>query len=445
MAATFIEGDGGAILSSWGLVGGANTATDFLHGTRQRSIKYAPNTSQYIVTPGGIVANTGGIFSEWFYFVALPTGTVDFLNILNSSSQIICELQITSTGTLKLKNTNSSAIMGTSGVVITTGTWIRISLAFTMTSTSVNRFELFVNGVSTLSITNSTGLGTFVADRIKQGNISTDLTLDFRTSDMCVDASSSLTDPGNIWVTQRRAFSNGTTNSFTTQIGAGSSGYGSGHALQVNSTTFNQTTNGWSGIASNTEEYNLEAITAGVDLSNATIVDWFGYLYTKCSVSAAASIIVGGNSSAISLTTAATLFTKSAGSTSYPAGTGSDIGITSSATAGTYSLYDAGVNIAYIPSTGYTLIFGAGTFTISPSNLLLAYGRKLIFGAASFLVTLGSLALSEFHKIVFGPATYSISSSGWDMSKTSASSSTESILSGLDPRKFFFWLFRRMR
>ncbi|WP_323162301.1 hypothetical protein, partial [Pseudomonas fluorescens] len=80
-----------------------------------------------------------------------------------------------------------------------------------------------------------------------------------------VDDSSALTDPGNIWVAAKRPNANGTTNGFTTQIGSGGSGYGSGHSPQVNERALS-TTNGWSMVgagAAVTEEYNIESKSTG--------------------------------------------------------------------------------------------------------------------------------------------------------------------------------------
>ena len=54
------------------------------------------------------------------------------------------------------------------------------------------------------------------------------------------------------------------------------------------------------------------------------------------------------------MTTTNTMFTKAAGSTSYPGG-GTDIGVISSSSAATSTLYEGGIHIAYkagIPVSG---------------------------------------------------------------------------------------------
>src|SRR6185436_9856514 len=126
-----------------------------------------------------------------------------------------------------------------------------------------------------------------------------------RSSDHYVDSSASLTDTGNIWVTAKRPNANGTTNGFTTQIGSGGSGYGTGHSPQVNERVLS-TTNGWSMVGAGsavTEEYNIESAAAGdIDISSANYVDVMGWVYASSLVNETASIIVNGVSSNISLT-----------------------------------------------------------------------------------------------------------------------------------------------
>ncbi len=65
--------------------------------------------------------------------------------------------------------------------------------------------------------------------------------------DIYVDNGSDLSDPGNVHVTAKRPGSNGLSNGFATQIGSGGSGFGSGHAPQVNERPLSNT-NGWSSV-----------------------------------------------------------------------------------------------------------------------------------------------------------------------------------------------------
>lgn len=358
MATTFLEpgGDADFAIAStngfWGSAGG-NVVTDFVHGNHVKSLRIAPSVNSNATTNSGILADTGSRISIYFYFVALPTTNTSILRLLTSGNSLVISIHLTSAGVLQLWN-GAVAQIGTDGATLSTGKWYRISLAYTITSTSVNRFELFVDSVSSISITNAT-IATISTSKFSTGNISADVTLDFRHSDSYADNSSALTDTGNIWVTAKRPISNGSVNNFTTQIGSGGSGVGSGHAPQVNERALSKT-NGWSMVGAGsavTEEYTVQSASAGdIDISTATIVDWLAWVSADAAVGEIASIIAGGVSSTFTTpaSPATRLVTKIVGSTTYPAG-GTDVGIISDTSLTTLNLYECGVLIAYIPAT----------------------------------------------------------------------------------------------
>lgn len=361
MAVTFLEpgGDADFLLNIangfWGsTASGASIATDFVHGGHIKSVKYAVGGyGGWVSSKSGSASDAGTRVSFYAYFNALPaasTATILWITQAPGASTPCYKLKLTTAGALQLTN-SSNAQIGSNGSTLSTGIWYRISLAYTVSSTSVNSFRVFVNGTSSISATNATlvnissGAATF-------GNVDSNGGLDMRSSDHYVDSSASLADPGNIWVTAKRPVSNGTANNFTTQIGSGGSGYGTGHSPQVNERPLN-TANGWSIVAvgATTEEYNIEGKSVGdINISSATIVDYAGWVSAKALLSETASIIVNNAASNIALTSTIALFTAVAGSSSYPAGTGTDIGITTSATATTVSLYECGIIVAYIPA-----------------------------------------------------------------------------------------------
>lgn len=359
MATTFLEPGGDATFNVTGVNSGgywsgvtniSGVATDFVHTPHLKSIPFTVNTTS-TVAKTGILADAGSRISIYVYLNVLPTTTAAILVTRNGVGLDIFSVRITSGGVLQLWNTLTGAQIGSNGSTVTTGKWIRLSVAYTLTSTSVNRIELFKNGISDISVTNAT-LTRIVSNQLYFGNLQADSTLDLRISDIYVDNSSSLTDTGNIWVTAKRPFTNGTTNNFNVQIGIGGSGYGSGHTPQVNERPLS-TANGWSVVAVGvtTEEYNIEGNTVGdMTIPLTTIVDYLGWVSASSVTSETAQIIVNNVTSNISLTSTSTLFTKIAGSTIYPSGTGTDIGIITSATATTVGLYECGIVIAFIPS-----------------------------------------------------------------------------------------------
>lgn len=339
-------------------------ATDFVHGGHKKSIKYAVSAASN-VRKNNVLADAGTRFSFYIYFVTLPNAINSIVRTFDSTTAFAgYTVRVTNTGVIQLWNTTTAQI-GTNGATLSTGVWYRISLAYTITSTTVNRFELFVNGVSSISVTNATLTNINMA-LIAIGNGNFNL-MDIRTSDHYIDNSAALTDTGDIWVTAKRPNANGTTNGFTTQIGSGGSGYGSGHSPQVNERALS-TTNGWSMIGAGsavTEEYSIEsAATGDINISAATIVDYLGWVSAKSLVGETASIIVGGVSSNISLTSTITLFTKIAGSSTYPAGS-TDIGIITTTALTTVSLYEAGVLVAFIPPPSASISQVHATLTLT--------------------------------------------------------------------------------
>lgn len=357
MATKFLEPGGDATFNAtavngfWRAIAAAPAvATDFVHGGHIKSIKYRPSNQDTVKSPLAVLADAGGRISFYFYMVTLPNALAQIMLIKNITPNTIAGVAITSAGVLQLVNDVPTQI-GSNGPTLATGTWYRISLAFTVSSTTVNRFEAFVNGVSAVSVTNTT-LNFTGSDNFWIGNLPLNTALDCRSSDHYVDDSSALTDTGDIWVTAKRPFANGTANNFTTQIGAGGSGYGSGHAPQVNERVVS-TTNGWSILgagSSITEEYTIEGKSVGdIDITSATIVDYSGWVLASSTLSEAVSLVVGGSSKSITTTSTVTIFQAAAGSSTYPAGN-TDIGIITNTAATTFNLYECGVMVAYTPS-----------------------------------------------------------------------------------------------
>ncbi len=167
-------------------------------------------------------------------------------------------------------------------------------------------------------------------------------------------SSSSQPDLPNIRVTAKRPFANGTLNQFTTQIGAGGSGYGSGHAPQVNERALS-VTNGWSivGAGSQVEDYNIEGIAIGdVDISSAVIIDQIGWGYLSSTLGDTITISVNGFTAATASTTSTqTMFFGATGQVAYPPGGGSDLEYRCGPTVTTVNLYEGGVIIAYVQIT----------------------------------------------------------------------------------------------
>src|ERR1051325_1179465 len=213
---------------------GTAIVTDIVHGNHIKSIKFVGG-AEYLITQDGVLADAGSRVSHYFYLVALPTAAKRTILQATTAGAATKSwaLYVTSAGVLQLWRGAGTAQIGSNGPTLSTGQWYKISVAYTITSSTINRFNVFVDQAIAISVTNSSSIQINTSDLIIGANAA-DATFDARVSDIYVDDSAALTDPGNIWVTAKRPNANGTANEFTTQVGSGGSGYGTGHSPQVN-------------------------------------------------------------------------------------------------------------------------------------------------------------------------------------------------------------------
>jgi hypothetical protein len=314
-----------------------------------------------IITGNAILADAGRAISLWVRFPSVaPSADLAFISsLVTGDGSTEFAVGLSTTGKLAIQACGATEVIGTT--VLAANTWYRVSVSYVLTSTVSWTIKVFLNGVLEVTSTNAQGTLTNMGgvDLCLGPTFDTNIFNPFTAFSMYfdsvyVDNRTDLTDPGNIHVTAKRPFANGTTNGFTTQIGSGGSGYGSGHAPQVNERPLNQA-DGWSAavVASAiTEEYNIEGVSVGdANLTGATIVGVEGWIFAKSTLTETDKILVDGTQTSILVTSTAALFTQlSPNPTTYPAGTGTDIGMVTNTTAATASLYECGVLVAYIPS-----------------------------------------------------------------------------------------------
>lgn len=371
MAIKFLEPGGDATFNVANTINGGMwgslfispaVATDFVHGNHIKSIKYRPNNFDGVTTPASIISDSGARISFYIYLVTLPNANSVFAYTADVGANIVIGLSLTSSGVLQLTK-NYSTQIGVNGPALSTGKWYRICLAYTITSSSVNEIRLYVDGTLGISVTNAslslTSSSRFSIENSGNDGINPNSVLDFRSSDHYIDDSKSLTDTGDIWVTAKRPNANGTTNGFTTQIGSGGSGYGSGHSSQVNERALS-TTNGWSMVGAGsavTEEYNIENRGTGdFSILNTKIVGYVGWAYMSSLAGETVQFILNGVNTGQAITSTNTMYTIVSGSASYPSGTGTDIGITTDTSLTTVSLFECGIIVAFIPTNGRAFI-----------------------------------------------------------------------------------------
>jgi hypothetical protein len=330
-------------------------ATQYYTGTR--SLKCHANFIGSVAHAGvpAVLVDAGRRISCRIFTDQLPSSPSPFFSLTQTGfGGLVCGVYLKTDGTLSIEPIGATSAVGST--VLAINTWYRITLSYVITSSTVFQFSLFINGIHEVDATAGTLTYTSATDfQLSTGGNTANRNIWF--DDIYIDNGSDYSDPGNIQVTNKRSFSNGTTTGFTSQIGSGGSGYGSGHAPQVNEQPLN-TANGWSMVgagAAVTEEYNIEWLTVG-DVAipaGSTLVDVAGWVYASSLASETAQIIVDGTTSNIVLTSANTMFTKSSATpTAYPAGSGSDVGIITSTGLTTVSLYECGMLIAYTPPVG---------------------------------------------------------------------------------------------
>lgn len=328
-----------------------------------RSIKFLSaggvSDGGFNVTPAGVAANAG---TRATFYIRLsdvaPTNDWDFVSIANSALSIFAYgIAITTTGKLAIYNLDSGLKLATGATTLLANTDYRISFAFSYTSTTVNSMTVFLNGVSEVTASNTTftaiTTSKLMVGMIGNVNVPAKATNAF-FAHFYVD-NGSFGDIGDIRVTAKRPFSNGTANGFTT-TGTGS-GYGTGHAVQVNERPQSDASF-CSVIAAGvtTEEFNIESASVGdIDLTEVTIKDYTGWVRAKSLLSETASLILNNVTSNAALTSTTAYFTQIAGSTTYPANSGTDIGVSTTALATTVTLYECGVMVAYTSAAANTV------------------------------------------------------------------------------------------
>ncbi len=345
-------GSGGA--STLWTIGGTVIGAAGVGQTGARAIKLqtlSPSTLASI-SRASLLADAGRRISFRVNFDSYPTSTGAFLYCLTAASGVVLEVDMGTTGKLRIGTAAGGPVGSFGSTVLNLNTWYRITFSYVITNTTTYTIILYINGKAEVFLLS--GAGTLAATTTSQLRIQIPTqwaaNSNMFVDDVFIDNGTDSGDPGNIIVTNKRPVSAGAANAFTTQIGSGGSGYGSGHAPQVNEFPIS-TTNGWSIASASalTEEYTIEAASVGdVDVSNPRfqLVDYMGWIYCKTATAGTRNIVLAGSASNITTTTSAALYIKIGGSTTYPS-TNTAIGMNNNSVNNLTSLYDCGILLAY--------------------------------------------------------------------------------------------------
>lgn len=361
MAVKFLEAgtDATQSIGFWSFGGNSAdlTSSNTQAHTGSRSLRIASrNAGNAYILKAGVLADAGRRISFYVNFDTLPNADISLClpEIAQSGLGACFGLTLKSTGALAIYDKNL-AIQATGSTILSVNTWYRISLTYKITSAAVNTITVHLNGIAEITATNITVLTS--SDTVIFGYAETAPNASNRFAyfdDFYIDDGTS-GDPGDVRVTAKRPNANGSLNEFTTQIGAGGSGYGSGHSPQVNEQP-SSTTNGWSisTTTKKTEEYSIEGLAVGdVDLTGKTILGLMGWIAASVDSTANSpvhNIIVKGTATAKTMTTSAAIYTQISSSTTYPTGN-TDIGMDAQYTTTPHltRLFDCGIQVAFVP------------------------------------------------------------------------------------------------
>src|SRR3990167_4845723 len=120
-AVTYDTGQKKSGLASWKADSGAGNAAAYLRKT-------------------AILADAGRRISVYFRFNAFPANVMSILTLFDSTEGLwSLEVQVNPSGVLSFE--------GVTGSTLSTGIWYRICLAYTITSSTISEFRVYLNGI----------------------------------------------------------------------------------------------------------------------------------------------------------------------------------------------------------------------------------------------------------------------------------------------------------
>ncbi len=357
--------------SFYTVAGTVASATDQVF-TGPHSLKLSTGSPAVTATAtvSAILADAGRRISVYFRYDTTPAANSGVITIGTSATAAIFTLQVQTSNVLRLlPNGPASPVDGTT--VLSTGTWYRITFAYTITNSTTYSVKVYLNGV--LEITTS-NVGTLT--NITSANfrllwpLGAGATTNAWFDNLYIDDGTDLADPGNMLVTAKRPNANGATDTFDSTTTTTNSGYGTGNSIYVNQRpllTTGARFRSATGVC--TENYAVEnAATGDVDLTGKTIVGWLAWMQA----SGVSTDKIWDNGSVFLPTNAnvsgtAGIRWHATTSATYPSSTacaGMDRP-TSSATDAV--LNECGLIVAYLGSTAYTQSLSASTTAMSAS------------------------------------------------------------------------------
>jgi hypothetical protein len=351
----------------FGIQGLATSATD-QKCTGTSSLKLntnSPAAQAGADSPHGVCTDAGCQIHFCFRTDTYPSVSNSImLRIRTSGGTQLYRLRLKPDG--KLLNdpvtTVDTSVTGTATISLNTNTEIVVSGY--MANTTTYAFKVYVNDVLDSTATGGT-LSNVGMDDFKffaETNLGTNAHYWIDDVYVATGGASSSSQPstGSLSVTAKLPVTNGTLNQLTSEVGTGPApnGISCGMGCHASNVSERPTsiTYGWAintPGTPKTEAYNIQSVSAGdVDITGKTILGYVGVVRTNVHTGTATNSIMlnGSSSGTIAVTSAVTTFSKAATSSTYPPGTGADVGLVTDSTAAIHSLFEAGVEVAYLNS-----------------------------------------------------------------------------------------------
>ena len=300
-----------------------------------------------------VLANAGRRWSVYYRFSDLPSSDTAIMQIKSTAGNDRFQLRLRTGGSLDA-HFGAAANNGTD--VLSINTWYRITVSYTVTSTSVSEWRVFVNGTLDITVSNPTLAGTTLDDLFLGWCVSPGNETDIWIDDEYGDDGSTLDDIASDVRITYKAPTAVNLNEFDTTNGSGA----------VNERPVNAA-NGMQHDASTDKHqtYGLQSRATGdVDITWGTVIALcaFGNVQrVGTGGTGTAALTLNGVDYTTTFSTAAGIVTKYLTTPTYPTDA-STIGVKSTATTADTILNDCGVLVAYTPGAAPNVIGPFPTF-----------------------------------------------------------------------------------
>jgi hypothetical protein len=364
LAVTFLsDGAGGSALvpttanaTVWSVVGSGSVVAQTAikeHGWGSFKHDTVASASAYSVA-GGVLADAGRRISVRVRFdhTPDPAAGTGIIRIMTSASGNIAEVRLDSAGKLRLYAGSTGGTLqqtGSTTLSMNGTTWYRIAFCYTITSSTVNEFRVYLNGTLELTASNVAAQTTGTSHlRVGWTGTTAGANKVMYSQDHYVDDSSALTDPGDVRVTGKMpASTSGTTNAWTL-VGSAPNRWDAVDERPASTTNrYTQTATGQV-----SEQFLVEADAVGDDdITGATVLGKTGWAHYAVAAGAGSTLIsmhLQGSLITLTTTAASGVYQTHFKVATSAHGSADLIGLRSSGTTADSQFAEAGILIAYI-------------------------------------------------------------------------------------------------